>query len=210
MPFTINSLKFIPEELKNFELYPKITSLIDYLINNELVGFDDIKLKYTKTYVSNDVVQELVSELGYGYIGDIIDTLSNVQLRLLMEFSSLIGILKGSRYGLELILKLLGFDYFLKEWWEPTFFPTGEPHTFDIVVFMNPANVTNPHLTLSKIRTFIEHYVYPKVRYIDWNFGKTIARKFIGFGGFYTRKFTTVKIVGRIPTTIYHVPYEGK
>lgn len=210
MPVTINSLRFIPQELQKFELYPKVCSLIDYLINNELIGFDDVRLKYTKTYVSNEVTTELVKELGFGYIGDIIDTLNNVELRLLNEFSGLINILKGSRYGLELVLKLLGFDYFLKEWWESTFFPAGEPHSFDIVVFMNPANVSNPHVTLRKIKDFIEHYVYPKARYIDWNFGETIGRKYVGFGGFYKRKFSTVKIVGRIATTTYHVPYEGK
>jgi len=189
----MKSINLIPENLRDRELYIKLCDLIDYELDKAKLDFNDVENKYREPdKLSNDAIAEVIHDLGFTYIEDIIKTISNVEFKLLSEFSGLINILKGTRGGLELILTLLGFEYFIKEWWEEDFSGKKEPHSFDFILCMNPNYVKDAKKTFEKVMNFISNYVYPKVRHRDYHYGKTIGRKYIAMGGFVRHYYSGV------------------
>ena len=146
----ISSILLIAEKTRNNEIYPKITGMLDHIINNALEEFEDVKYKYSgPDVVREDVVKNIVTELGFGYITEVMNTITNFEFNVLLEFVSLLNLLKGSRQGLELILKLLGFNSFILEWWQQT--PIGEPDTYIITVIMDSNIVPDAVKTLDKV-----------------------------------------------------------
>lgn len=185
---TFSSAEFLPEKLKDGELYQKAASMVDYIVNNALVELEDVKYKYRgPDIVREEVIKEIIKELGFQYIVDVMDTLDNFQFNALLEFVSLINLLKGSRQGLELILKLLGFNIILSEWWEQ--FPPAAAHTYNMTVVMNTSYVPNPVDTLNKVQVFASHYVFPVVDHIDYRFTLTFAEKNATVAGFWKAKY---------------------
>lgn len=179
----IDALTYVPAKLQKYELWPKVASMITHIIDNFLADFADIRYKYTEpTLVSNDVITNIINDRGFGYIADIMSTLNNFEFNTLLEFIALINLLKGSRRGLELILKLLSLDALITEWWEQV--PQGEPDTFVITVIMNTTTVPDPLATLEKVKVFCREYVYPVISNIDFKFSLQFATKNANFGGF--------------------------
>lgn len=81
--------------------------------------FEDVRYKYRQaSAVRQRVITEIINELGFGYISDLMETTKNPQSNTLLVFTSLINSLKGSRQGLELILQLLGIGVIVTEWWQ--------------------------------------------------------------------------------------------
>lgn len=190
------SALFIPEKLRDQPIYPKICSMTDYIISNAVLQFEDVSLKYSGSdVVRNDVIKEIVSELGFDYVRGVMDTITNFEFSILLQFIALLNTLKGSRQGLELILRLLGFDTVVREWWEET--PPLPVDTYNLIVIMNTTFVQNPAETLEKVREFAREYVYPTLNTIDFRFSLSFATKNVNFGG-----FTRARYTGSISTRI--------
>lgn len=183
------SSDYLAEGIKELELYPKITSMLDYIVLNFETEFNDIKYKYTDpSVVSNDVIKQIIDELGFRYIADIMDTITNYQFNTMLDFIGLINLLKGSRLGMELILKLLGFDSIIAEWWEVE--PNLDVDTYDITVILNNSTVLDPFETLNKVKIFARHYVYPIINNVDFRFSFALAEKNITFAGFFRPSYS--------------------
>jgi hypothetical protein len=178
-----DATKYVPEKLRDYELYPKLVEMLNYIIQGYAKEFEDVRLKNSgPDQVSERVITEIIQELGFGYITDVMATISGFQFNSLLEFISLVNLLKGSRTGFELILKLLGFDSVITEWWEAS--PQGEPMTFSIIVIMNNTYVTNVQDTLDKVKIFTRAYVFPSISNIDFRFGFSVGTKNVTFFGF--------------------------
>jgi len=164
-----SSIQLIAEKLRSDEFFIKFAELLDNEKANYDVDFSDVKYKLLDpTQLREDAIKEIIDELGFNYIRNLMDTLTNIEFNVLIDFISLLNLLKGSREGLEVVLKLLGFDSVITEWWEAS--PQKEPLTFDITIIMNTSLVPDFLLTLEKVKIFIQHYVLPKLELIDFKF----------------------------------------
>lgn len=188
-----DSINFVAQELQSEELYPKVSSMLDYIIDNFEDELEDVKSKYRgPSVVREEVIKEIVIELGFEYIKDIMDTITNFEFNVLIDFLSLLNLLKGHRDGLELVLRLLGLDSVISEWWEQD--PQGEPHTFDITVIMNTTFIPDVEETLSRVQVFVQNYVFPIINNIDFTFVfDTAFEKNANMAG-----FVKMKVLGTI------------
>lgn len=183
------SIGFLPENLRQDSLYVKFTEVLDYIVQNAAIEFEDIKYKNRDpNIINNRVIEEVIKELGFGYIVGIMDTLTNFEFNVLIEFVSLINLLKGSRQGLELVLKFLGFDTIISEWWEQD--PKGTPYTYNLTVIMNTSYVPNIYDTLAKIKIFAKEYIFPVIGNLDFKFTLSFATKNITVAGFIDQTVT--------------------
>lgn len=183
MTTSFDSDPWLIEKLKTYELYPKVKEMLDYVISNSLTEFEDVKYKYRgPQIVKTKVIQEIIEELGFGYINGIINTIDNFEFNVLLDFIGLLNLLKGSRLGLELVLKLLSLDSVVQEWWEQS--PLGVPDTYVITVIMDGSTVPDPSATLEKVQAFAKEYVYPVISNIDFRFTFSFAEKNVNFAGF--------------------------
>jgi hypothetical protein len=162
-----DSILKVPLRLREKPLFKKFAEMLDFEIEVSDDEFKDIKFKFRDSEeLSDEIVLEIVKEQGFEYISDLILTLQNINTSNILNFVSLLHLLKGHRDGLELVLTLLGFEFEIREWWEQS--PQAEPHTFDDVF-----------LTLNRIRTFAENYVYPKFAIanliVDFEFAEATA-----------------------------------
>lgn len=120
----------------------------------------DTTSKYkSPALASAEVVNLVVAEFGFDYLLPLINSLQNIDTSILLNFMSLLQLMKGTRRGLELVLQLLGMTTQITEWWETT--PRGPPQTFQMTVFMNLSQVPDVFATLETIRTFTLNFVYP-------------------------------------------------
>jgi hypothetical protein len=178
-----------PPGLRNFPIYPKVSEMIQYVIEKSNDYFKDSKYKYKEpSLLSEDAINRVIKEFGYEYISNIMDTLTDIEFDTLVYFLGMISLMKGHRDGLELVLRLLEIDSTIVEWWETT--PKREPYTFDIVVFINTSKTLNIYNTLDKIREFITHYVYPTFEKIELVFSFNMADISANMAGFHKRELT--------------------
>lgn len=192
-----SSIDLIPEKLRSNEVYPKLVSMIDYIVIGLAEEFEDIKYKYADpSIVKDEVIKEVINELGFSYITNVMDTITNFEFNTLLEFVSIINLLKGSRTGLELVLRLLGLDSIITEWWED--YPVKEPYTFKLVIIADAQFVPDINLTLSKINEFVRAYVFPILENIEFRFEVSAGEAFICSAGFFKPKYYGL-IMGRIP-----------
>ena len=193
------AIEAIPENLRSLELYPKISGMMDYIVKQYAAEFEDVRYKYRgPDKVRDIVIKEIITELGFKYIADVMGTISNFEFNTFLQFVSLINLLKGSRVGLELVLKLLGFDTIIKEWWEQS--PEHPVYTFEIVVIMDSNKVTDAQATLDKVKIFARAYVFPLIENIDFRFSLNIGARNLTPAGFFKLHYSTeIPILGRIP-----------
>jgi len=162
--------KFIPENLQEFELWPKIQELMEFILKNATKDLEDVTLKFSgPDKVSEDVIRAVIEEQGFKYIVDIMDTITNFEFNTLLSYVSLISQLKGNRQGLELVLRLLGFDSVIIEWWEDTV-SEKEPLTYEITILANSSNVPDLFATLLEVQKFSRNYVLAQISNIDIQF----------------------------------------
>lgn len=191
-----DSIGSIPEDLRSLELYPKLQSLTNHIITRFAEDFEDIRFKYSGPgSVRSEVITEIIDELGFEYVTGIMKTINGVEFNTLLYFISLINLLKGSRQGMELILKLLGFDSDIKEWWQKD--PKGEPHTFEILITMDQNQVPNVFETIDKVKIFSRAYVFPLVENVDFKFSFSFAERNATLAGFFHARYV-IPIRGRI------------
>lgn len=190
MTDTVDVAQFFPEKLREtFELYPKVVALTNYIIEGFFEEFSDVRFKYLgPDLVRREVINEIIDERGFAYITAIMDTLTAIDFNVLLNFLGVVNLLKGSREGLELVIRILGMDATIAEWWEQH--PLGVPDTYVITILMNSSFVPDPSLTLEKIRVFAANYVYPVIENIDFNFQIQFAVANANHAGFVKARYT--------------------
>jgi len=161
--------KFIPENLSDVPLWPKIRELLNYVLTEANKELEDVTKKLTgPDEVREEVVKQILIEKGYDYIVSVMDTLNNLEFNTLITYVSLISQLKGSRKGLELVLRLLGFESQIREWWEAdTIEERGEPWTYEITVYYNASNVPDIFETIEQVQVFSRNYVFALISNIE-------------------------------------------
>lgn len=161
---------YIAETLRNAELAVKLNDMMVYIMNSVVVELNDTKYKNTQpSLLSEDMIKAIVNEQGFNYIVDVMDTITGFEFDRMLSFIDLINQLKGTRKGLELVLRLMGFDSIIKEWWQDAQFDQ-DPWTYEIIVIVNSSIVPDIYNTLSKIKTFSQNYVIAKVTNIELRF----------------------------------------
>lgn len=186
---TIDAAKFLPEKLRDGDLNTKIVGLTNYVIANFQKELEDVVYKNTEPQLlREETIAQIITELGFGYINGIVGTISNFEFNALVEFIGLLNLLKGSKDGLQLVLRLLGLTAIVSEWWEQA--PQAEPFTFDLFVLMNNLYVSNAAETLKNVDIFVKHYVFPKLRNIDFRFNLQFAKLNLNHAGFVKAHYT--------------------
>lgn len=193
-----SSIQLIAKKLRKDDFYVKASEIIDKAKADYDVEFADVKYKLQDpSKLRERAIKEIIDELGFGYIRNLMDTLTNIQFNVLIDFISLLNLLKGSREGLEIVMRLLGFDTVITEWWEAA--PEKEEMTYDLTVLMSTSLVPDFDATLEKVKIFTEHYVLPKLDVIDFQFVlESFLEKQVNVAGFVkTTQFG--KITARLP-----------
>jgi hypothetical protein len=194
---TKDTIKFVAPDLRSFEVYPKITELMDYIVTGFEAEFGDVVNKYANPAdASEDVVARVIDEYGFRYIYELAADLNGLDISILLNFMSLLHFMKGTRAGLELVLEVLGFSSIIVEWWETE--PRGEEHTFDMTVLMDLSQVNDVFATLARVRIFAENYVYPKFNVATVVFAFDFSEAITAFAGFVTQSQSSGVIEGTI------------
>lgn len=165
--------EYIPKHLRETPLYTKVQELMLYVMEQSIIELKDVKYKYKdNTQLSSDAVKNTILEQGFGYIVDVMNTVENLEFNTMLSFMDVVNQLKGTRAGLELVLKLMGFDSIINEWWED---PSIEKDkwSYEIIVIFNSSNVPNIFDTVDKVREFSDNYVLGKISNIDIRFSAT-------------------------------------
>lgn len=167
--------EYIPKHLRGTDLYVKIQELMLYVVESSIEELKDVKYKYKdNTQLSSEGVKNTILEQGFSYIVDVMDTVEGLEFNVMLSFMDVVNQLKGTRAGLELVLKLMGFDSIIAEWWED---PSVERDkwSYEIIVIFNSSNVPNIFETVEKVKEFSDNYVLGKISNIDIRFS---AEKF--------------------------------
>lgn len=162
--------EYIPKHLRNTDLYVKIQELMLYVVESSIEEFKDVKYKYKdNSQLSSEAVKNTILEQGFGYIVDVMNTVEGLEFNVMLSFMDVVNQLKGTRAGLELVLKLMGFDSIIAEWWED---PSVEKDkwSYEIIVIFNSSNVPNIFETVEKVKEFSDNYVLGKISNIDIRF----------------------------------------
>lgn len=154
------AIELIPEKQSESELFIKISEMVDHETEKFSQAIIDVASKYTDpNSVSREVVSEVFRENGLPSVVELLEKLDVVDHNTLLAFSSYILLFKGSRSGYETVLRLMGFDYDMTEWWEVG--GSGVPNTFAINIDLNDSRVSQPYETFQKIKKFTSEYVFP-------------------------------------------------
>jgi fibronectin type 3 domain-containing protein len=155
-----SSIELIPEKQAESELFIKLSEMIDHETDKFAAAIVDVASKYTDpNSVTKEVVSEVFRENGLPSVVGLLEEVSVVDHSTLLAFSAYILLYKGSRSGYETVLRLIGFEYDLKEWWEEG--GTGKPNTISINVNLDVSVVQRPYETFQKIKKFTSEYVFP-------------------------------------------------
>jgi hypothetical protein len=192
-----SAIDLVASNLRNDEFLILFTDMLNYAVEEYAEEFADVRFKFQDpTQLREIAIKEIITELGFDYIRNLMDTLDDISFNVLIDFLSLLNLLKGSRRGLEIVLQLLGLDSIIVEWWENQ--PQKEPMTFDLTIIVTNSTVPDIEDTLSKIRIFVQHYVIPKLNLIEFQFilGAFLEQS-AGIAGFVRLK-EFGRIVGKI------------
>jgi hypothetical protein len=194
-----DSSAFIAAYQNNTVLWPKIVSMTNYIVAQVAADMAPVKYKYTSPpQVGNAGIQQIIIERGYSYIADVMGTIQGVDFTTMLYFAHLIGNLKGTTVGMQLVLQLMGFDSIITEWWQAT--PgSAQPWTYKITVIVDESNVPNLYTTLAALKVFSYNYVFALISDIELEFSAVnFATDVAIMGGFvHQRRFGS--IVQRLP-----------
>ena len=163
MDYILDARDYLPKFLKDSPLMSSIMDCLNVLISKEQPIFEEIEgAYYDMLYKVRDYYKltdsakiEVIKELGFDYILDIIE-LTSEQLTQLIIFFNLIYSLKGKREGLELCLDILGLVYTYTVWDETD--PKGQQFTAELVIVGN--EYEEPKV-FKKIQNFVRSYMLP-------------------------------------------------
>ena len=162
--------KFLAAYKADKALWVKLNAMSNYIVVNTTNQMKVVRYKYRdQTQIGNDAIKEIIIENGYQYVSDVLDTLNSFDFQTLISFAHLIGNLKGTRVGIELVLQLMGFASVITEWWEAT--PVAEPWSYKITVTVDTSFVPDLYATLAALRSFSQSYQFALISNIDLLFG---------------------------------------
>jgi hypothetical protein len=151
---------YVPRRLRDKELYEFLVYILDRTDVDFSIDLNDVDFKYQgPDKVSREAVQQILTEFGLGTLGSLLDESENIDFNAIAFYASYIYLLKGSRFGYETAIRLLGFDFDLLEWWEQS--PKGRPNTMSFNVVLDTSIVPRPYETFQKIKKFTAEYVFP-------------------------------------------------
>lgn len=161
----LDATSYLPKFLKSSPIMIEVMDCLNVLISKETPIFSEIESAYNDTLyrakdyskLSYNAKVEVIRELGFGYLLDIL-TLTSEQLTQLLIFFNLIYILKGKREGLEICLNTMGLIYTYESWEEME--PRGQRFTAKLNIVGN--SYANPEI-FKKIKNFIRSYMLPLV-----------------------------------------------
>lgn len=161
----VDAVAYLPDFLKESRLMLSIVDCLNVLISDDKPIFSQIFGAYNDMLFRNrnynklsyEAKIEIVHELGFSYLLDIL-TLTSDQLSKLLIFFNLIYSLKGKTEGLDICLKTLGLNYTYTPWYEME--PKGQPFTANLKIVGNEYADTE---VFAKIRNFIRSYMLPWV-----------------------------------------------
>jgi hypothetical protein len=133
---------------------PSVTDILQYIMDN-YGDYSEISDKYKTYFHDMEVTRAIISEFGYQYILDIL-IWSRISLNQLLQLIPVIHFLKGTKIGLNLVMRLLGVSYTFQEWWEVS---GGIPGTYTGTVSV-PPNVDAVAFETS-LTAFLHNYIYP-------------------------------------------------
>lgn len=172
-------IQYLPEGIRKDPIYKEVVELMEHAVGYDYPDADklinrleDVVYKYKNfNNLQPETLNLILEEMGYGYIKDIMD-LSKDNLKNILGYLSLLHIFKGSRYGLETVLRLLDLEFEIIEWWEK--FPQGEIDTFELKLFFDYLNSLSAE-SFDRLDNFISNYVYPICRmYIYYRMNKSV------------------------------------
>jgi len=174
--------KFIAERLRDEDLYAKVLEMLQHVLDDSEIGYNDIIQKYNDpAQLDPEATEALLAEFGFSYIGDIFSLFEAQDLVSLVRYLNFISLMKGHRDGLEVILEFLGLDYEIVEWWEgnagedvtydyspPNTVKTLAPHewkmTINLITSSHPADIAK---SAEAIILFTRNYVYPVLQWLE-------------------------------------------
>ena len=141
--YILDARDYLPDFLTETKVMSTIVDCLNVLISKEQPLFEEIEGAYndfiykTRDYskLTLQAKMNLISELGFGYILDILQV-SSLQLTQLLCYFNLIYALKGKREGLELVLDTLNMVYTYTVWDETV--PRGQRFTATLEIDANP------------------------------------------------------------------------
>lgn len=168
--YILDARNYLPDFLKASPIMDSIMDCLNVLISDEKSIFEESKSTFQETKEAyNDMLYkvrdysklsveakiEMIKELGFDYILDIIE-LTPEQLTQLITFFNLIYSLKGKREGLELCLDILGLVYEYVVWDETE--PQGQKFTARLTIIGNDYQELK---VFKKIKNFVRSYMLP-------------------------------------------------
>ena len=167
---SVDVKSYITKHQRDTDLWEKVSDMVQYSADVAETDLNDVKFKHYGVDVANDdVIKAVLNEQGFDYIVSVMDTITNFEFNTLISYIDLINQLKGTRDGLELVLRLLGFDSVIREWWEEPDNPQ-EPWTYEIIVLMNTSIVPDIFKTLARVQTFSRNYVFAQISNVEIRF----------------------------------------
>lgn len=174
----IDYSQYLPSKLRDTDLHQKVIDVVNNLTQEQRDEFKDVLLKYKDPFsITDDAAREIIKEFGFEYITEIIETLSNQDLGSLVTYIGFISTMKGHKTGLEVIFKLLGFDYEIVEWFEfdkdrkKGHYPDSKVLEVDewklSINILGSTSINNIFDTVPKLHNFVRNYVYPLLAYLE-------------------------------------------
>lgn len=182
--------KFLAAYQGNKKLWIKLNEMTNYVVQMSVDDMAVVRYKYRdQTKIGNEAIKQIITENGYQYIANVMDTIEGFDFQVLIAFADLIGNLKGTRVGIELVLRLMGFSSSITEWWEAS--PKAEPWSYKITVGVDASFVPNLYTTLDTLKEFSRNYVFSQISNIDLQFGGAqFAQAVATMGGFVSNTWT--------------------
>ena len=155
----IDNITHVPLKRRNSELY--IHGLhANYTDVQFYEEMNDTENKYKgPDKISKEAVKQILGEFGLTTIANLLDASENIDFNTIAAYAGYLSLFKGSRTGYETTLRLLGFEYTLKEWWEQS--PKGKPNTMSMDLNIDSSTVPEPYETFQKVKKFTAEYVFP-------------------------------------------------
>lgn len=195
MSTPVNIERFFPEKLLSRELYQEVKELLKDVTQEEIDAFDDVILKYKDPFsIDPQAAKEVLFELGYDYIADMFEALTEDDIGTILSNMGLIHLLRGSETGLKLIFDLMKFSYDVIHWYQKEKDRKKGPEedaplldTFEwklSVDVLDSASNDNIFYALPRLQEYSKNYVYSLLAYVELVFRGEIPFQLKGHGAY--------------------------
>jgi hypothetical protein len=163
--YYIDAKTYLPDFLRDSTVMNEVVDCLNSLISTKLPTFQKIYETYHDTlYRNRDYSKlsyrakiEIVKELGFEYLINMLE-LTSEQLSQLLMFFNLIYMLKGKKEGLEICLNTLGLVFQYTAWDESI--PIGRRFTAKLKII---GNEFLDYQLFKRLKTFVRAYMLPYI-----------------------------------------------